>query len=83
MPAVIIDGSAAAAKITLKVQSDAKELAAKGRAPFLVALQVGDNPASAVYVKNQKKSCEESGLPYRLDQLPETSTQSQVDDTRA
>ncbi len=79
MAAVIIDGNAVAAKITEQVKSAAAELAAQGRAPLLVALQVGENPASAVYVKNQKKSCEEASLAYRLDQLPETATQAEVE----
>ena len=79
MPATIIDGNAVAAKMTEQVRDAAAALAAKGRAPMLVALQVGENPASAVYVKNQQKSCEAAGLAYRLDQLPESASQQDVE----
>ncbi len=79
MSAAIIDGNAVALKMTEQVKQAAADLAAAGRAPFLVAFQVGDNPASAVYVRNQKKSCEEAGLGYRLDTMPETATQAEVE----
>jgi len=80
MGAVIIDGNAVAARIGAEVQAEARKLEAQGRAPFLVALQVGDNPASQVYIRNQKKSCEEAGLHYRVDQLPDDATQQAVED---
>ena len=80
MSAVIIDGNAVAARIGAEVQAEAKKLEAQGRAPFLVAFQVGENPASQVYIRNQKKACEEVGIPYRLDQLPEDATQQAVEE---
>jgi len=79
MSAKIIDGGAVAARMQAQVQSAAKELAAKGRPPLLVAVQVGENPASRLYIRNQKKSCEEAGLPYRLDELPEDTTQQALE----
>lgn len=78
MTAEIIDGAGVAAKMIAQVKAEAEELAAKGKAPFLVAVQVGENPASRVYIRNQKKSCEEAGIRYRLDELPEDATQSAV-----
>jgi len=80
MGAVIIDGNAVAARIGREVQAEAKKLEAQGRAPFLVAFQVGENPASQVYIRNQKKSCEEVGIGYRLDELPEDATQQAVEE---
>jgi methylenetetrahydrofolate dehydrogenase (NADP+)/methenyltetrahydrofolate cyclohydrolase len=47
---------------------------------LLVAFQVGENPASQVYVRNQKKSCEEAGIAYRLDELPENAAQQAVEE---
>lgn len=78
MGAVIIDGNAVAAEMRAQVEVEARELASRGRTPFLVALQVGENPASRVYVRNQRKSCEEAGIQYRLDELPEDATQQAV-----
>ncbi len=46
--------------------------------PKLVALQVGENPASKIYVGQQKKSCEEIGMEYILDQMPETSKEEDI-----
>jgi len=80
MAAEIIDGNALAAKMTEEVGAAAKELAAKGKPPFLVAVQVGENPASRVYIRNQQKSCEEAGIRYRLDELPEEARQEAVAD---
>jgi methylenetetrahydrofolate dehydrogenase (NADP+)/methenyltetrahydrofolate cyclohydrolase len=80
MGAFIIDGNAVAARIGAEVQAEARSLEAQGRAPFLVALQVGENPASQVYIRNQKKSCEEAGIPYRVDQLPDDATQQAVEE---
>ena len=68
MAAIVLDGEALAAEITEKLKA---EIAAMAAPPHLVAVQVGDPPASRVYVNNQKKTCEAIGLKYTLDQLPE------------
>ena len=78
MAAEIIDGNALAAQMTQEVGAAARELEAQGKAPFLVAVQVGENPASRIYIRNQKKSCEEAGIKYRLDELPEEASQEAV-----
>jgi methylenetetrahydrofolate dehydrogenase (NADP+)/methenyltetrahydrofolate cyclohydrolase len=69
MAAKIIDGEAVATKIIDQVTADAKALADAGRQPHLVAVQVGDNPASKIYTNMQKKSCEEVGIAYDLLEL--------------
>src|SRR5512137_734332 len=78
MPAQIIDGNALADQIVAGLRDEVAGLKAAGRTPLLVAVQVGENAASRVYIKNQKESCEKIGIPYRLDELPATTTQADL-----
>jgi methylenetetrahydrofolate dehydrogenase (NADP+)/methenyltetrahydrofolate cyclohydrolase len=75
MSAKIIDGEAVAQAIREQAAADAAELAAAGRKPRLVAVQVGENPASRIYTNMQAKACESVGIDYTLDALPEETTQ--------
>ena len=70
MPATIIDGEALAAKMNEQISADAAELKAAGCAPKLVAVMVGDNPASKMYARMQARSCEAVGIEYELLELP-------------
>jgi len=74
MSAQTIDGEATAAKIKEQLEPDIDGLKAKGKPPHLVALMVGDNPATRIYSNSQKKSCEELGIEYTLEQLPDDTT---------
>jgi methylenetetrahydrofolate dehydrogenase (NADP+)/methenyltetrahydrofolate cyclohydrolase len=76
--AKIIDGEAVAEEIKRQVASDAAELAKAGRPPRLVAVQVGENPASKIYTNMQAKSCQSVGIGYELLNLPETVSQGDV-----
>jgi len=76
MPAQIINGDEIAAKIQAALKEQVRELQSKGKAPHLVAVQVGENPASKIYVKNQARSCEEIGIAYTLDQLSESTDEA-------
>ncbi|NQT00377.1 MAG: bifunctional 5,10-methylenetetrahydrofolate dehydrogenase/5,10-methenyltetrahydrofolate cyclohydrolase [Candidatus Omnitrophica bacterium] len=69
MSAKLLDGEALAAKIKQGLKKEIKNLSKAGHQPHLVAVQVGENPASRVYVKQQKKACEEMGLVYELKEL--------------
>ncbi|MEM1370001.1 MAG: tetrahydrofolate dehydrogenase/cyclohydrolase catalytic domain-containing protein, partial [Cyanobacteria bacterium P01_H01_bin.15] len=61
--AQILDGKALANKIKEALRSQITEWREQGlRAPGLAVLMVGDNPASAVYVRNKEKSCEKVGI---------------------
>jgi methylenetetrahydrofolate dehydrogenase (NADP+)/methenyltetrahydrofolate cyclohydrolase len=62
MPAQIIDGVALSRQIRAGVAERAAALAAKGRPPGLAVILVGDDPASAVYVRNKVKACHDHGL---------------------
>jgi methylenetetrahydrofolate dehydrogenase (NADP+)/methenyltetrahydrofolate cyclohydrolase len=69
--AQLIDGRAVAARLKEELKKEIAELKAKHKSfPLLVAVQVGENPASAAYLKSQKKGCEEVGIDYQVQQLP-------------
>jgi len=72
--AKIIDGEAVAEQIKQQVKAEAASLAAAGRTPHLVAVQVGENPASKIYTNMQAKACESVGIEYELLNLPEDTT---------
>ena len=74
MTAKLLEGGPIAEKIKGNLRKEIEELKAKGITPLLVAVQVGENPASAVYIRNQKKSCEEMGIEYQLHSLGESTS---------
>ncbi len=79
MAAKIIDGEAVAAKIKEEVAAQAKALADAGKGPKLVAVQVGENPASKIYTNMQAKSCESVGIGYDLQNLPDDTSQADLE----
>lgn len=79
MVAKIIDGKACAAKIKENVKNKVEERIKNGlRAPGLVVILVGENPASKVYVNSKRKSCEEVGFVSRAYDLPESTSEEEV-----
>ena len=78
MAAKIIDGEAVAAEIKQQLAADVAALTKAGKTPRLVAVQVGENPASKIYTNAQAKSCESVGIQYELLNLPEQTTQAQL-----
>jgi methylenetetrahydrofolate dehydrogenase (NADP+)/methenyltetrahydrofolate cyclohydrolase len=62
MPAQLLDGVALSKKIRTEITARAAIVTAKGTRPGLAVIVVGDNPASAVYVRNKVKACEEVGF---------------------
>jgi 5,10-methylene-tetrahydrofolate dehydrogenase/methenyl tetrahydrofolate cyclohydrolase len=80
MTATLIDGTAVAARLRAEVAVEAEKLkAAKGRAPGLAAVLVGDNPASQTYVRSKRKACAEVGIESFGHELPKTATQAEVE----
>ena len=76
MSAKLIDGKALATQIKRQIAVDVSEMVARGlRKPGLAVVMVGDNPASAVYVRNKRKACEESGISSIAHDLPYSTTQ--------
>ncbi len=63
MAATIIDGRLMAADIRAEIAHGVSELRAQtGVPPGLAAVLVGDDPASAVYVRNKRKACDDAGM---------------------
>ncbi|KAF0164085.1 MAG: methylenetetrahydrofolate dehydrogenase (NADP+) / methenyltetrahydrofolate cyclohydrolase [Rhodocyclaceae bacterium] len=62
MTARIIDGNALSAEIRGQLAERAAALKAKGITPCLAAILVGEDPASAVYVRNKVAACEKAGM---------------------
>ncbi len=60
--AAIIDGKAISLQVKDELKKKVEELKEKGIQIQLAVIQVGDNPASAVYVRNKKKGCEYIGI---------------------
>jgi len=75
----ILDGKAVAAKQRQKSAVRAAEFLAKhGRQPGLAVVKVGDDPASAVYVRNKRKACEECGIASFAHDLPATTSREEL-----
>jgi methylenetetrahydrofolate dehydrogenase (NADP+) / methenyltetrahydrofolate cyclohydrolase len=68
MTALTIDGIALSRHIRAEVATRAAALTAGGRRPGLAVILVGEDPASAVYVRNKVKACQEHGLHSVLEQ---------------
>ena len=79
MTAKILDGKAVAAKERTKSAARAADFISKyGRAPGLAVVKVGEDPASAVYVRNKRKACEECGIASFAHDLPPTTTREEL-----
>jgi methylenetetrahydrofolate dehydrogenase (NADP+)/methenyltetrahydrofolate cyclohydrolase len=79
MSATIIDGKAVAARVRAEVAQEVAELREhSGRAPGLATILVGDDPASAVYVRGKRKASAEVGIADFHRQLSGESTQEEV-----
>ncbi len=80
MAASIIDGKAVAAQVRAEVaQGVAAFVADAGRAPGLVGIQVGDDPASELYQAGKARAAEEVGMLSRRITLPESTSQAELD----
>ena len=78
MSAQRIDGTAIAAKLRGEVGEAAQALRVRGVAPTLAVVLVGDDPASAVYVKSKTKAAREANVDVRDHKLPATTTQAEL-----
>lgn len=76
--AQLIDGNALARQLRTEVATRAAALKARGITPGLAVIQVGDNPASQVYVRNKVKACQESGLHSVLEQYPAGMSEAEL-----
>ena len=77
---VVIDGKAVSRSVRERVKQETAELKAKGITPGLAVIVVGDDPASAVYVRNKEKACDEVGFYSEKYALPASTTQKELND---
>lgn len=78
MAARILDGKSIAATVRAEVKEAVDRLHARGIFPSLHVVLVGDDPASAVYVRNKARACEEVGIRGVTHRLPATTTEAEV-----
>jgi methylenetetrahydrofolate dehydrogenase (NADP+) / methenyltetrahydrofolate cyclohydrolase len=78
MSARLIDGKALSERLRVEIAARAAALTAAGRQPGLAVILVGDDAASAVYVRNKVKACAEAGFHSVLERFPATLTQAEL-----
>ena len=78
--AKLLDGKALAEKIQQKLAEQIRELQTQiGRPPGLAVLMVGDNPASAAYVRNKEKACAKVGIASFGKHFPATTSLGELE----
>ncbi|HTP50175.1 MAG TPA: bifunctional methylenetetrahydrofolate dehydrogenase/methenyltetrahydrofolate cyclohydrolase FolD [Anaeromyxobacteraceae bacterium] len=77
---MIIDGKQIAAKVRAEVAARVKASSREGVVPGLTVVRVGDDPASAIYVRGKRKACEEVGMRSVEHHLSATATQGELMD---
>ena len=78
MSAIIIDGVAMARQVLVEQKVRSARLAQQGRTPGLAVLLVGDDPASAVYVRSKERACREAGIRTFDTRLPAATTEEEL-----
>jgi len=78
MVGVKIDGKLIAQSVKDRVKKAVEELKKQGISPCLATVLIGDNPASATYVRNKHKACEEVGITTKDHKLDVNITQSEL-----
>lgn len=74
----LIDGKAISALIKDELKVEVEGLHAQGRDACLAVIQVGEDPASTVYVRNKKRACEYIGIKSQSYELPEETTEDEL-----
>ena len=76
--AQLIDGKAISQQIKDELKAEVEALKNDGTDICLAVIQVGDDPASSVYVRNKKRACAYIGVESRAYELPEDTTEEQL-----
>ena len=76
----LIDGKHLAARVRERVAHEVSELEAKGLAAALAVVLVGDDQASATYVRSKLKDCEQCGIASQDYKLPASTSQAELVD---
>lgn len=79
MPALVLDGKSLARQIQAEIADEVVDFIQNGGiVPTLAAILVGDDPGSAVYVRNKQAACERAGIESQLHRLPAETTQEDL-----
>ena len=76
--AKLIDGKVISTQIKEEIKSKMEQMKAEGKEVTLAVIQVGNDPASSVYVGNKKKACEYVGFRSLSHELSEETTQEEL-----
>ena len=79
MTAILLDGKLVATEVKKQVLHDVNRLSEHGTKPFLVTIQVGDDPASASYLKAKHKAAAEVGIQSEHHHLPADTAQGKLE----
>jgi len=74
----LIDGTAVGNRLRAELQTEIRALRDRGVTPGLAAVLVGDNPASATYVRMKGKACEDAGLYHETIRLPRDTSETEL-----
>ncbi|RKN84694.1 bifunctional methylenetetrahydrofolate dehydrogenase/methenyltetrahydrofolate cyclohydrolase FolD [Paenibacillus ginsengarvi] len=74
----IINGKELVSDVRGRLKEEVERLAAEGLQPGLAVILVGEDPASAVYVRNKAKACEQVGIYSEVHRLPAETTQTEL-----
>jgi methylenetetrahydrofolate dehydrogenase (NADP+)/methenyltetrahydrofolate cyclohydrolase len=75
---VLMDGNAVAGRFRERIARDVRDLKARGVVPGLSVVLVGDDPASAVYVRSKARACDEVGMRSETIRLPGSTSQTEL-----
>lgn len=78
---MILDGKALSTKVKDRVKQEISNLPKNDNIPTLAVVLVGDDPASAIYVRNKKKACEYVGIKSVSVTLGQDTTQEKLEQT--
>ena len=79
MPATILDGKALATTLEAELAEEVADFVQNNaHEPTLAAVLIGDDPASAIYVRNKRAACERVGIESRLHRLPASTTEEEL-----
>lgn len=76
--AKLIDGKKISQEIKDELQEKVAALKAEGKTGALAVIQVGEDPASSVYVRNKKNACAYIGIESLAYELPESTTEEEL-----
>jgi methylenetetrahydrofolate dehydrogenase (NADP+)/methenyltetrahydrofolate cyclohydrolase len=78
----ILDGKALAQRIQAQISEEVAQLPSTlGRPPGLAVLMVGDNPASAAYVRGKERACAQVGIASFGRHFPTNTSQVELEQT--